>query len=189
MTPRPAPWQTPHRRACDAPRRPPLAPVGGRPRPPRRRGGVPRAPRRAVWLVPPTRAGGRRALRAPASAAAGGDRGECAGGGGGGGGRSGRRSPDRGRRLLAQRAWTPQTGYTGAGKESDILVFAEDPRTLHIAKLSEKSFNGSLPGFSALLVMTFYLVLVTDTVTCTQLLDLRAAICFVIFSIQVDKDR
>jgi len=39
---------------------------------------------------------------------------------------------------------------------------------LHIAKLSKTSFNGSLPGFSALLVMTFYLVLVTDNVHSTS---------------------
>jgi len=39
---------------------------------------------------------------------------------------------------------------------------------LYIAKLSKTSTNGSLLGFSALLVMTFYLVLVTDNVHSTS---------------------
>jgi len=43
-----------------------------------------------------------------------------------------------------------------------------DAVALHIAKLRKTSFNGSLPGFSALLVMTFYLVLVTDNVHSTS---------------------
>jgi len=45
---------------------------------------------------------------------------------------------------------------------------SETCAVLHIAKLSKTSSNGSLLGFSALLVMTFYLVLVTDNVHSTS---------------------
>jgi len=58
---------------------------------------------------------------------------------------------------------------------------------LHIAKLRKTSFNGSLPGFSALLVMTFYLVLVTDNVHSTSRPSCSDLLCD--FLIQVDKDR
>jgi len=49
--------------------------------------------------------------------------------------------------------------------------------SLHIAKLRKTSLNGSLPGFSALLVMTFYLVLVTNNVHSTSRLSCSDLLC------------
>jgi len=47
--------------------------------------------------------------------------------------------------------------------EESRRALGKSSQALHIAKFSKTSSNGSFLGFSALLVMTFYLVLVTDT--------------------------
>jgi len=72
-----------------------------------------------------------------------------------------------GRALALLGHHSPESGRASSFEAAPVSK-RWDAHTQHIAKLSKTSFNGSLPGFSALLVMTFYLVLVTDNVHSTS---------------------